>query len=114
MLYISGGDPGGLFIIDINSGDVTTPLPLDYDTMQQSFQLTIQAEDGGSPPLSSTVIMVVEVEPVNEDVPNVYGSLDATVSEEDGHGNLCENCITIFFNFSDVGHKLLHSYVIVG
>ncbi|XP_064606139.1 protocadherin Fat 4-like [Liolophura sinensis] len=94
---IIGGNPSGLFVIDMNSGVVTTPLPLDYDSMQKSFQLTIQAEDGGSPALSSTILLIVDIEPVNEDDPVIYGSLDATVSEGDGHG-----VVVFIFNVSDL------------
>ncbi|CAL4108899.1 unnamed protein product [Meganyctiphanes norvegica] len=64
-----GGDDGkGAFSIDPTSGSVRTARPLDRETYAQ-YDLIALAVDRGSPPLSSSVTVHVEVEDINDNPP---------------------------------------------
>ena len=53
------------FRIDNTSGIITAVAPLDYE-MQHQYTFVVKAEDMGSPPLSSTVPVEVNVKGINE------------------------------------------------
>jgi len=65
----SSDAPVGLFVVDntTRSHLVVGPLAaqLDYET-KSSYTLTVQVSDGGTPPLSTTAVVTVEVTDVNE------------------------------------------------
>uniref|UniRef100_A0ACB8FFC6 Protocadherin-16 n=1 Tax=Sphaerodactylus townsendi TaxID=933632 RepID=A0ACB8FFC6_9SAUR len=56
------------FAIDPTTGIVTTAAPLDYETNPQP-RLTVLATDGGKPPLSSTAVVRVVLQDVNDNEP---------------------------------------------
>lgn len=68
ILYRNGEQK--LFAIDSKEGIVTTTGKLDYET-QTSHNITIVASDLGSPTMSSTALLVVNVIDVSEDVQNL-------------------------------------------
>ncbi|XP_053960463.1 protein dachsous [Anastrepha ludens] len=57
-----------LFAIDARSGHLTLSRHLDYETMQR-HALIVTATDGGEPPLSSNLTILVEVQDVNDNAP---------------------------------------------
>lgn len=79
---ISGDDSTAKFKIDTSSGIrlKTTSAALDYET-KSHYELTLHAIDnsGGSPALTSTVKVTVDVQPVNDNTPN-WGSLSSPYS----------------------------------
>lgn len=68
ILYRNGEQK--LFAIDSKEGIVTTTGKLDYET-QSSHNVTIVASDLGSPTMSSTALLVVNVIDVPEDIQNL-------------------------------------------
>ncbi|XP_022252382.1 fat-like cadherin-related tumor suppressor homolog [Limulus polyphemus] len=55
----------GVFSLDANTGWLTTMVPLDYET-DSSYNFTVIARDGGFPPLSSTVVVIVNIQDYND------------------------------------------------
>ena len=63
------------------AGEVTILAPLDYERAQ-SYSLTIQATDGGVPPLSNHATVNVSVTDVNDNAPIfIQNSYSAIVNE---------------------------------
>ncbi|NWH44090.1 PCDA1 protein, partial [Fregata magnificens] len=54
-----------MFAIDVNKGEIRLQGKLDYEEME-SYEITIEARDKGSPPLSGHCKVVVEVLDVND------------------------------------------------
>uniref|UniRef100_A0A668AP98 Protocadherin-8 n=1 Tax=Myripristis murdjan TaxID=586833 RepID=A0A668AP98_9TELE len=66
---VSGGAPVSTYVsIDSLSGSLYSLRSFDYETLQQ-IELTIQAEDTGSPPLSSTSTIRIRVVDQNDNYP---------------------------------------------
>ncbi|XP_064609252.1 protocadherin Fat 4-like [Liolophura sinensis] len=75
----------GMFHIDPLSGDVFTMKMFDYED-EKLYRLIVEAVDGGSPPLTSTSVVTVNVLDVNDNVPEITvnflsGTDEAFVSE---------------------------------
>ncbi|KAM4834144.1 protocadherin-23 [Thomomys bottae] len=82
---LSGGDAGA-FVLDAASGLLTTARPLDYEIRTQ-YILTIVAQDGGNPALSSSQMVTVTVLDVNDQVPLFMQPLyEASVQENQSPG----------------------------
>ena len=64
---ITDGNTGGAFALDASTGELTVnnPWALDYETTPV-FSLTVQVTDTGSPPLSDTATVTVDLSDVNE------------------------------------------------
>ena len=62
--YISHGNSGGAFRVDLNSGQLFVSSPLDYET-HRIYSLWVEARDSMNPPLSSFVKVIVSI--INED-----------------------------------------------
>ena len=62
---ITAGNTGGAFAIDAATGEITVAQPLDFETTT-SYDLTVEVTDDGSPPLSDTATITVNVTNVNE------------------------------------------------
>lgn len=62
-------NPEGMFKIDLRQGFVMLARKLDYETTQK-YVLVINAQDKGSPPLRSNLTLNIEVQDVNDNVPN--------------------------------------------
>lgn len=63
--YSLGGPHAGVLDVDPETGLVRLAAPLDFETLRL-YNVTVQARDGGEPPLSSVATLLVEVEDVNE------------------------------------------------
>ncbi|KAI8511673.1 hypothetical protein Bbelb_107730 [Branchiostoma belcheri] len=78
---ITSGNTGSVFSIDPSSGVIVTNSPLDFETTPL-YPLEVMMVDGGTPPLSSTTIVLVALDDVNDNtaecVPSVFSE---TVSE---------------------------------
>lgn len=59
---------GGLFAVDARLGHLTLTRHLDYETAQR-HSLLVAATDGGQPPLSANLSVLVEVQDVNDNLP---------------------------------------------
>ncbi|MCP5537013.1 MAG: cadherin domain-containing protein [Akkermansiaceae bacterium] len=62
---ITGGNGAGLFAIDANSGEITTTAALDFESTAQ-YVLTIEVTDDGTPALSDSATLTIDVTDVNE------------------------------------------------
>lgn len=67
-IFSADGDPSGAFVLDLNSGEFGTMRPLDRE-VEPSFQLQIEARDGGQPALSATLLVTVTVLDANDHAP---------------------------------------------
>ena len=76
----------GLFQIDSSTNDLVLDSPLDYET-SVLHKLTLTCTDGGSPPLTTSSIVLVSVAPVNEFAPAFsQNSYSATIAESSSAG----------------------------
>lgn len=66
--YRLEGGPRGLFRLDTRTGDLWLSGRLDYEAAQR-HSLLITAADGGSPPLSANLTVLLEVQDVNDNPP---------------------------------------------
>ncbi|XP_068705618.1 cadherin-23-like isoform X2 [Montipora foliosa] len=104
---IEGGDPDDQFSINANSGVVTLREKLDHET-QPFFNITISAEDLGSPALSGYARLLVTVIDVDDNAPVFH--------QEHYSADLLENATAGTFvsqiNASDMDaadlHKTIH------
>ena len=99
---ILSGD-GGAFVVNSSTGVITTSASLDYETTQD-YKITLQATDAGSPPLATTVTVIIIITGVNEHSPqftpnNTY-NLTAAESLAIGH-----DVITVSASDADAGSQ---------
>ncbi|XP_049865459.1 fat-like cadherin-related tumor suppressor homolog [Pectinophora gossypiella] len=81
-----GGDDRDDFTIDRGTGALSIARPLDYERRREYF-LTVQAIDGGSPPLSDLATVNVTVEDSNDNAPVfTQASYGARVREDAAAG----------------------------
>ncbi|XP_058884470.1 protocadherin Fat 3-like isoform X3 [Acipenser ruthenus] len=88
MYYsIRSGNEHGKFFIDPQSGVISVSKELDYEMCKDYF-LTVEARDGGTPPLSAVVTVNVDLTDVNDNAPtfsqNIY---NAVISEDSSIGD---------------------------
>ncbi|NXT37648.1 PCDA6 protein, partial [Pelecanoides urinatrix] len=77
-----------MFSIDENKGEIRLQGKLDYEEMD-SYEITIEARDKGSPPLSGHCKVLVEVLDVNDNAPEVWvTSLSVPVPEDAAVGTV--------------------------
>ncbi|CAL8401145.1 unnamed protein product [Boreogadus saida] len=83
---IRAGDPEGMFRIHAGSGALSTSQPLDREATER-YSLEVVAVDTGSPALSTTVTVEVNVMDINDNSP-VFGSSSYSVDvpEDATHG----------------------------
>ena len=60
-----------VFKINSTSGDIYIVSPLNYET-NPSYNLTVEARDGGNPSRSVTINVFIQISPVNEHPPDCY------------------------------------------
>ena len=65
---ISSGNLGGIFAINESSGIVSVVGSLDFER-EESYSLTIMAQDMGTPPFTSTAFLIISVTNVNDNAP---------------------------------------------
>ncbi len=78
---ITGNNPGG-FIIDAATGQISTTAAFDYETQPTQYTLTIQVTDDGSPSLSATQDVIINI--------NDVGGAAATVNQPPLVSGVCE------------------------
>ena len=71
--HIVDGNRDVTFKIDNKNGKVKLASSLDYESVQ-SYTLNVTATDSGSPPLMTSMLLVVQVEDVNDNTPRFSGS----------------------------------------
>lgn len=79
---VERGDRQGQFSIDPDSGYVSVAAPLDRESIS-SYVLQVSATDQGVPPLSSYVLVNIEVSDANDNAPKFTESNYTTVVKED-------------------------------
>ena len=78
---ITGNNPGG-FVIDAVTGQISTTAAFDYETQPTQYTLTIQVTDNGSPSLSATQDVIINI--------NDVGGAAATVNQPPLVSGVCE------------------------
>uniref|UniRef100_A0A674MUG8 FAT atypical cadherin 1a n=1 Tax=Takifugu rubripes TaxID=31033 RepID=A0A674MUG8_TAKRU len=79
---IISGNEHGLFSVDPRSGDVFVIEPLDYEASHE-YYITIEATDGGSPPLSDMATVNINLTDVNDNRPVFSQDVYTAVVSED-------------------------------
>lgn len=64
----AGRDGDGAFVVDPTSGVVRTNKPLDRESVEK-YELVVQAVDRGASPLTSTAVITVVIEDINDNPP---------------------------------------------
>ncbi|XP_068174232.1 protocadherin Fat 3-like [Antennarius striatus] len=82
ILYsIISGDRGNQFFIDPLSGFIRVNKQLDHETVTH-YSLTIRALDSGTPPMSSTMMVNIDISDINDNPPTFSpGNLTAVTQE---------------------------------
>ncbi|XP_022296513.2 protocadherin Fat 1-like isoform X2 [Crassostrea virginica] len=70
------------FVVDPRSGNVSVKEPLDRE-LQESYEMVIEAEDGGFPPNTGSVTLTVILTDVNDNAPLILGTYDKTIPENE-------------------------------
>ncbi|XP_019623295.1 PREDICTED: protocadherin Fat 4-like [Branchiostoma belcheri] len=85
MTYlISAGNDASKFNVTYDGGEIILQDSLDYETSTE-YVLTATASDGGTPPLTGTATLYVQVLAVNEHTPEIItpsGGYDVVISED--------------------------------
>ena len=68
LLFPGGNDGDGAFVVDPSSGIVRTNRPLDRETVPY-YELVALAVDRGTPQLSSTVPIIIDISDINDNPP---------------------------------------------
>ena len=86
---IVSGDFNGNFTLDSVSGLLKPKGVLDFEAMEEdTFNLTIRAQDLGNPPLHSEILVIVHVDDVNDHPPEFSKDIySATISEDAVEGS---------------------------
>ncbi|XP_065182352.1 protocadherin Fat 4-like [Sycon ciliatum] len=82
ILYsIASGDPSNEFTVNRTSGIITTNMPLDRER-QDFYELQLEAEEVGSPPLYTLVTVNISIVDVNDNPPSFGKDMDAAYVRE--------------------------------
>nr|XP_020476445.1 protocadherin Fat 1 isoform X3 [Monopterus albus] len=76
------GNEHGLFSIDPQTGDIFVIQPLDYEVSHE-YYITVEATDGGSPPLSDMATVNINLTDVNDNRPVFSQDVYTAVVSED-------------------------------
>ena len=99
----------GNFTVDSSTGYVTTTTSLDRET-QDSYTLTLQTKDGGSPSRSTNATLIVTVQDINDNTPYFDPATYAavTLSEDTAIGS---TIVTVTARDDDIGvnQKIVYS-----
>ncbi|KAM9314190.1 protocadherin Fat 1a isoform 2-T2 [Pholidichthys leucotaenia] len=79
---IISGNEHGMFSVDPNTGDIFVIEPLDYEASHE-YYITVEATDGGSPPLSDMATVNINLTDVNDNRPIFSQDIYTTVIGED-------------------------------
>ncbi|KAH9632149.1 hypothetical protein HF086_006583 [Spodoptera exigua] len=104
-----GGDDRDDFAVDRASGVLSVARPLDYERRQQ-YLLTVQAVDGGTPPLSDLATLNISVVDGNDNAPRfAQAQYGARVREDAGVGT---RVLQLVADDADAGANARLSYSI--
>ncbi|XP_033823988.1 protocadherin Fat 1a isoform X1 [Periophthalmus magnuspinnatus] len=79
---IISGNEHGMFSVDSHTGDIFVIEPLDYE-LSHEYYITVEARDGGSPPLSDMATVNINVTDANDNAPVFSQSTYTAVVSED-------------------------------
>uniref|UniRef100_A0A672IB29 FAT atypical cadherin 1a n=1 Tax=Salarias fasciatus TaxID=181472 RepID=A0A672IB29_SALFA len=79
---IVSGNEHGMFSVDPRTGDIFVIEPLDYEASHE-YYITIEATDGGSPPLSDMATVNINLTDVNDNRPVFSQDVYTAVVSED-------------------------------
>ncbi|KAJ8383115.1 hypothetical protein SKAU_G00038930 [Synaphobranchus kaupii] len=108
---VVGGNERGTFSIDSRTGDIFVIESLDYERAHE-YYLTIEATDGGSPSLSDTATVNINVTDVNDNSPVFSQTVYAAVVGEDS--DLGKTVITVMAQDADGPSSNYIHYSIAG
>ncbi|XP_066522855.1 protocadherin Fat 3a isoform X2 [Hoplias malabaricus] len=84
---IRSGNQQGHFSIDVHTGVISVSRSLDFESCKDYF-LTVEARDGGTPPLSAVAMVNINLTDVNDNAPMFSRDIyTATVSEDANIGD---------------------------
>ena len=110
MTYSLLSGDGGAFAVNSSTGEITTDAPLDYETTSE-YKITVQATDAGSPPLTTTAIVIIIITGVNEHTPQFTpnNTYHVTAAESLALGH---DVITVSASDADAGSQGEVTYAI--
>ncbi|XP_028656255.1 protocadherin Fat 3a isoform X1 [Erpetoichthys calabaricus] len=79
---IRSGNEHGKFLIDSKSGVISVYKELDFETCKDYF-LTVEAKDGGTPPLSAVTTVNINLTDINDNAPMFSQDIYSAVISED-------------------------------
>ncbi|KAM6952975.1 protocadherin alpha-3-like [Lycodopsis pacificus] len=90
--YLFGGDMNAkvleLFTLDKNSGEIRVKGQIDYETADV-FKLDVQASDRGQPPTTTDCRVIIKIQDVNDNEPEIeVTSISSMVPEDSKHGTV--------------------------
>lgn len=68
LISIPGGDPDNHFNIGPSTGVIKVARSLDYE-FKTKYVMLVKATDGGTPPLSNTMTVTINLQDVNDNKP---------------------------------------------
>uniref|UniRef100_A0A671NB97 Protocadherin Fat 1-like n=1 Tax=Sinocyclocheilus anshuiensis TaxID=1608454 RepID=A0A671NB97_9TELE len=95
---IINGNERGAFRVDPHTGGVFVIEPLDYETAHE-FYLTVEATDGGTPPLSDMATVNINLTDVNDNNPIFNQDIYSAVISEDAE--LGKTVLTVMADDAD-------------
>uniref|UniRef100_A0AAZ3SUG1 Protocadherin Fat 3 n=1 Tax=Oncorhynchus tshawytscha TaxID=74940 RepID=A0AAZ3SUG1_ONCTS len=105
---IRSGNEHGKFHIHPLTGAISVSKPLDFETCKDYF-LTVEARDGGTPPLSAVTMVNINLTDVNDNAPMFSRDVYTTVVSEDA--TIGESVLTAEDVDSQVNGDILYSIV---
>ncbi|KAM5165237.1 protocadherin Fat 4-like [Mantella aurantiaca] len=106
LTYLLKSDFDGIFHIDNSTGQLSNNKPLDRETTD-SYEVTVIAQDSGTPLLSSTMIIHVSVQDVDDNPPIFEQSLYEVTVKENEAPHVILNVSAVD---SDIGDNALIMY----
>ncbi|KAL1023572.1 hypothetical protein UPYG_G00042580 [Umbra pygmaea] len=79
---IVSGNEHGMFSVDPHSGDIFVIEPLDFEASHE-YYLTLEATDGGTPPLSDMATVNINLTDINDNSPTFSQAIYTAVVAED-------------------------------
>ncbi|KAB5550105.1 hypothetical protein PHYPO_G00049870 [Pangasianodon hypophthalmus] len=81
---IRSGNAQGHFSIETHTGAISVSHPLDFETCKDYF-LTIEARDGGTPPLTTVAMVNINITDVNDNAPMFGRDVYSAIIREDAN-----------------------------
>ena len=107
---ITSGNDGNYFTINPQNGSISTLRSIDRET-NEMFQLTITAEDGGTPPLYNNTVVTINVGDLNDNWPTfIPSNVNITLRED---FSLNQTFYTAYASDDDTGENAVSQYFVV-